>query len=412
MNMFVAQGPARPASLCIFLAGAAPERVVRARCRQAIASQPATPEAILTMRSATIRFLPMLILGLASLQFAAGGGGAGAARAADVRPIAVRVATADMRDWPRIVRVPGTVSAVDVATLASRDGGRVSRVAVQAGSAVKAGDLIAEIGLTNAQAQLVQAQANLASQQAILDEAAASDKRYRQLYRTKAASQQQYQSVHRAYLTAQAAVSAAQSALANAKNNLTYARVRAPFAGVVAKKLVDAGDVVGGGTPVAVIAGLAPKIKAQVGPDVFAALKPGDRASISVDGKTLPAVITVTDASADPATHTHLIEMRPRAKARLPFGAYAEVSLATGRAKVLAVPAAALVRRAGLLGVFVAGHDGRAHFRLVRIGVRRGDEVAVVAGLTAGERVIVAPPPELVNASPITAPAAKGADRG
>ncbi|GHD99189.1 hypothetical protein U879_09670 [Defluviimonas sp. 20V17] len=366
----------------------------------------------MTIRSATIRFLPIFILGLASLQLAAGVTRPDTARAADVRPIAVRVAAAVARDWPRIVQVPGSVSAVKVATLASRDGGRVSRVAVHAGSAVKAGDLIAEIGLTNAQAQLTQAQANLASQQAILDEAAASDKRYRQLYHTKAASQQQYQSVHRSYLTAQAAVSAAQSALSNARNNLTYARVKAPFAGIVAKKLVDAGDVVGGGTPVAVIAGRTPKIKAQVGPEVFAALKPGDRASISVDGKTWPAVITVTDASADPATHTHLIEMRLQATTQLPFGAYAEVGLTVGGTHVLAVPAAALVRRAGLLGVFVAGRDGRAHFRLVRTGARQGDKVAVVAGLAAGEKVIVAPPPGLTNAAPIAASAAKGTDRG
>jgi RND family efflux transporter MFP subunit len=373
------------------------------------------------MRSATIRFTPMLVLGLASLLLAARVGLPDRARAADVHPTAVQVSAAVERSWPQFVRLPGAVSAVELATLASREGGRVSRVAVRAGSVVKAGDLIAEVGLTNAQAQLDQAQANLASQQAILDEAAASNKRYTQLYSTKAASQQQYQSVHRSYLTAKAAVSVARSALSNAQNNLTYARIKAPFAGTVAKKYIDVGDFVGGGAPLVVIAGRTPKIEAQVGPDVYAALKPGDHARVSVDGKTWPAVITLTDASADPGTHTHLIEMRlTTAKAQLPYGAYAEVSLATGRTKVLAVPAAALVRRAGLLGVFVVGPQGHANFRLVRTGARQGDEVAVVAGLSAGEKVIVAPPPGLMNGSAVTASASaaqaadktKGADRG
>jgi hypothetical protein len=65
--------------------------------------------------------------------------------------------------------------------------------------------------------------------------------------------------------------------------------------------------------------------------------------------------------------------------------------------RVLTVPAAAVVERAGLVGVFVVDKDHRAHFRLVRTGQSRNGQVAVAAGLAAGEMVIARPTADLVN---------------
>jgi RND family efflux transporter MFP subunit len=62
--------------------------------------------------------------------------------------------------------------------------------------------------------------------------------------------------------------------------------------------------------------------------------------------------------------------------------------------RVLSMPAAALVRRGQLTSAFVVG-DGRARLRLVRVGRQTDGQVDVLAGLTAGERVVVDPPAEL-----------------
>ena len=354
----------------------------------------------------------MLLLALAAVSVLSVGGvvSADASPAAQPPAAAVRVATAAEVRWPRSVSVPGTVSAVEVATLASRSGGRVTRVDVTTGSHVKKGALIADVGLTDAQDTLAQAQANLTSQQAILNAAEASNTRYTRLYDTHAASQEQYQSAHRAYLTAKASVASAASALANARNNLTYAEIRAPFDGLIAEKNIEVGDFVGGGTPLLVVVGDTPKIRAHVSPAVYGALAVGDKASVLIDGKSLPAVISVVSASADPATHTHLVELRLGGAARATYGAYADVRFDVGEGRVLAVPESALVRRAGLLGVFIAGTDGHAAFRLVRAGARQGGMVAIAAGLAPGDKVIVAPPPGLMNGSPIKAHPAAAAD--
>ncbi len=323
-----------------------------------------------------------------------------------------RVVAAAHVKWPRLVNVPATVSAVEAAKLASRAGGRVTRVNVVAGTHVAQGALLADVGIADARDQLAQAQANLATAQASYNEAAANEQRYAALYRTHVTSAQQYDAMHRGFLAAKAQLAAAKSALTTAKSNLNYAEIRAPFAGTIAEKNVKTGDFAAPGAALFVIAGDTPEIRAHVGPAIYGALKVGDRADVAINGKTWPATITLADASADPNTRTHLIELHLRGPARAPYGAYADVRLRLGRFPMVAVPATALVRRAGLLGVFVVDHRHHAHFRLVRTGQRQDGQVAIVAGLTAGEMVVTAPRPGLVNDSPVTptnvAPVASG----
>ena len=107
-----------------------------------------------------------------------------------------------------------------------------------------------------------------------------------------------------------------------------------------------------------------------------------------------------------------MVELRLQGDATAPYGAYAELQLTLGRFPTLAVPATALVRRAGLLGVFVVDKAHRAHFRLVRTGESREGRVAIVAGLAAGETVIAAPTADLINNSPVAPQAAAPGPEG
>jgi membrane fusion protein, multidrug efflux system len=353
------------------------------------------------MRRTFVLPAPLLALGLSALLLTACHNQSAETVAADAGP-AVHVATAVQVEWPGMVSVPGTVSAVDTATLASRAGGQVTRVEVVAGARVAQGELLAEVGIADARSQLEQAEARLATAKATFDQATADQQRYEMLYRSHATSAQQYEAAQRSFLAAKAEVGAATSALTAAKSNLTYAEIRAPFAGVVAEKDVKVGDFAAAGTTLFVIAGNTPEIHAYVSPAVYATLKVGNQADVVVNGTARPAVITLIDTTADPNTHTHLIELHLHGTTMAPFGAYAEVRLTSGRFEAVAVPIAALVSRAGLLGVFVVDKDHRAHFRLVRPGQRRDGQVAIVAGLTAGEMVITAPTPALGNDSPVT----------
>lgn len=316
--------------------------------------------------------------------------------------VPVRVTVARSVSWPKMVTVPATVSAVDVAVLASRSGGWVTQVDVTAGQRVTQGQKLVAVGLPSARERVAAAEARVSVAKASLDEASANEQRYSTLIRTHATSPLQYDSIHRGFIAAKAEFAAAQSTLAAAKSDLDYADIRAPFAGTIVDKRVLRGTFAAPGAPLLTIAGAQPEIRAQVGPATFRFLKVGETAEVDIGGTKQPATITRIVDGADPETHTHLVELHLQRDAAAPYGAYAELHLTVGQDKQLAVPMAALTRRAGLLGVFVVDKNNHAHFRLVRTGPSHNGNVAIVAGLDAGEKVVVPPPANLINDSPVS----------
>lgn len=316
-------------------------------------------------------------------------------------PSPVRVAVASAVAWPEVVRVPATVSAVDVAPLASRAGGWVTEVNVSAGEHVARGEVLITVGLPEARSRLASAEARVKATEAALEEASANRRRYGALVRTHATSALQYDSAERSFITAEAETAAAKAALAAARNNLGYAEIRAPFAGMIVEKNVQRGAFAAPGKPLLTIAGSAPEVRAFVGPATVRALKVGEAATVSIGGESRPATITRIVDAADPETRTHLIELHLPPGVSAPFGAYAEVCLTLGHRQQLAVPEAALTERAGLRGVFVVDAQHHAHFRLVRTGQSNAGRVAVAAGLEQGESVVLAPSAALFNDSPV-----------
>jgi RND family efflux transporter MFP subunit len=311
--------------------------------------------------------------------------------------VPVNIAVAREVEWPNIMSLPGTVGAVDTATLASRAGGWVTKVLVEAGARVAKGDLLAEVGAVDLHSQLVQAQARLATAQASYKQASAQETRYRTLLRQQSVAAEQYQAIERNFFAAKAELDAATAALATAETDLDYAEIRAPFSGIVAAKNIWLGDYASPGATLFVIAGHTPEIRAQAAPATYASLKVGAKAVVVVDSKKLPAVVTALVDAADPQTHTHLIKLRLEGAAVAPYGAYAEVKLNLGKFRAITVPETALTVRAGLLNVFAVGKDHRVHLRLVRTGQRESGQVTIMAGLKAGDMVIVTPPPDLDN---------------
>jgi multidrug efflux pump subunit AcrA (membrane-fusion protein) len=80
---------------------------------------------------------------------------------------------------------------------------------------------------------------------------------------------------------------------------------------------------------------------------------------------------------------------------------FARVVFGKEQREVLLVPATALTRRGQLEGVFVVGDEGVARIRWVRVGPRWDDSIEILSGLEPGERIVVDPPPGLVDGTPI-----------
>ena len=152
----------------------------------------------------------------------------------------------------------GYVVAQRRASVASKATGRLERLAVQEGSQVKAGDVLAELDNNDLKAEYAQAAAQLAAARADLikaeterNTAARNFRRYRNLWDQKVVAQADFETVEDQYTRARAAVDSAnagirslEAALNRAAVLIEYTVIRAPFDGVVLTKNADVGEVV------------------------------------------------------------------------------------------------------------------------------------------------------------------------
>jgi hypothetical protein len=110
----------------------------------------------------------------------------------------------------------------------------------------------------------------------------------------------------------------------------------------------------------------------------------------------------------DPGSHDFLVKIDMPSGSTLRSGMYGRAAFRGAARKGLAVPEAAVVRRGQLTSVYVVDADNRARLRLVNASEPAAGAVEIRAGLVAGERVVLAPPPALVDGSPVAAGPAAG----
>lgn len=364
--------------------------------------------------------------------------------------VPVTVQAAARGSIARTLRYPGTLEPSAVVTVLAKVPGRVERVLVSEGDAVRAGRLLvlieddvarlqadaASAALATAQAQfekarrgvrpeeLASAQATLASAQMDLADAETAGGRADRLYAEGAitkTAREEAQSRLRAARTAvenarrgvqmmeQGAgseeqrmagsqLAAAQAQYDLAKLNLANTRITAPIGGEVARVLIDEGNLAGTATPLLVIVNeSAMVVKAAVPERHYAAFLAGAQAmraeavfaALPGRGPLAGRLLSVSPTiEASTRTFTAEVEVAdPRGELR--SGMYATVTFAVERAgDALLVPAAAFGTRAGARGVFVVD-GGVARFRALRTGIEDGEAVEVREGLAAGDLVVV-----------------------
>jgi RND family efflux transporter MFP subunit len=300
-----------------------------------------------------------------------------AATGGSLPPASVRVQKIESLTQSAVEEVVGTVQPKLQAVLEAKVSGRITRLAVTLGQSVKQGDVLVDLATQEIQAKLDQANASF--RQAELD-----FKRVSNLRKQDAATQAEVD-------TAQARYNVAKAAVAEAEALSGYARIVAPFDGVVARKLADEGDLAMPGKPLIELEGRAGlRLVADV-PGLLAGHVLAD-AKLTVRVDTLTGAITCTVAeispAADPASHTVRVKVDLPETPGLRSGQFGRLAVPVGESAFLFVPPAALVRRGQLEILFVAA-DGKAQMRLVRTGKQTAQGVEILAGLEAGEGVVV-----------------------
>ena len=328
------------------------------------------------------------------LTAAACGGGASAPANEPVAPVRAKVVVAQARVVPTSVEVSGVVEASRVAAVSSRVMATVRAVTVKEGESVRPGQVLVEIDPTTAQGQEAQARGALAQAQAALALAERNWARFRALAEKQAASELEVDVARMQYEQAQGAVQQAQGAVEAAASVARESRVVAPFAGRIAAKLIEVGDLAAPGRPLVMLESATGRRLAVAVPESAAgALAVGGRVPVRIDSMpelgVIEGVIEERAPGADPMTHTVAIKVALTGF-EVPAGAAGRASVAVGSRPLVIVPAEALLRYGGLDLVVIRDDQGLARSRAVTVGERLdGEVVAVLSGLKAGEEVLV-----------------------
>ncbi len=302
--------------------------------------------------------------------------------------------------------VPGSVVPDQKAQIASRIMGYIENLDVKVGDKVTRGDLLFSIDSGDINSKIQQARSGFEQAKAALEYAAADYKRFAKLYKDNAVSKQQFDKVRLQFNVAQENLSAARAGLRQARDQLNYANVKAPFDGVIVQKMATAGSLAAPGNPVVVMENLSSlSVQTQVSNELYAALRIGDPAVVKIDGINRPVEGTIYTlvSAADPKTRTHTVKLNLPDVDFVNSGTFARVSFTRGERSTLMLPSSAIVERAGINGVFVV-LNGRAFFHMVRTGAVIGDMVEVQAGLVVGDQVVVSNNETLMNGDLIDNP--------
>lgn len=295
-------------------------------------------------------------------------------------PMPVEIALAQSDTVVDAIQATGQIEAIQSVELRPEVSGRITDILVREGQAVSAGTALFKVDDAELKAQVAQAEAerNLARQA---------------LERTKELIAQSASSA----ADLEQAEAKAQGADANynlLKTRLDRTVVRAPFGGLVGRRLVSIGTFVSNQTPLITLQSVNPQYATFQVPERYAdRLKLGQLVSFQVaalPGRNFSGEVVFVNPVVELPSRTILIKARvPNAERQLQAGMFIEARLATDiRPKAVIIPEDAVLPLQGQTFVWVA-KEGKADRRPVQLGVRIPGWVEVLSGIESGDSVIV-----------------------
>jgi multidrug efflux system membrane fusion protein len=347
--------------------------------------------------------------------------------AASAPPVGVSTVTVAEREWPSIYEAAGTVRARTSAVIAAKWMGYVREVKVQAGDRVRDGQLLvtldardldvnsrrAEAALAEVRSSVPEADSAVAGAKANLDLAQSTFNRMQDLWNKKSISNQEFDEASAKLKGAQAAHEMARARrvqldaqAARVQQDVratdvarSYAEITAPFAGIVTAKSVDPGTLALPGVPLMTIEREgAYRLEASVEESRLSAIRVGQPVSVTLDGvdRTLEARVSEIVPAVDAASRSYTVKIDLPSLPALRSGVFGRAAFPLGGRSALTIPAGAVTERGQLQTVLVA-ENGAAHTRLITAGQKSKDQVEVLSGLAAGEKVIFPVPHGLAD---------------
>nr|WP_320132090.1 efflux RND transporter periplasmic adaptor subunit [uncultured Holophaga sp.] len=320
--------------------------------------------------------------------------------------VPVTLASVENRSFRSSYPFTGTLLAVNRAELKAEVSGRVTRVCVQEGDPVKAGTVLCAqdedellLSVQAAEAQL--AQARVQAQQAQRD-----NDRYQSLLAKRSVTKQAAQQAETTFNANQAVARAAESNLGLARTRLRKSRITAPFAGEVARRAVQPGEVLSPGqTAFEIVDNRKLEIQADLPAESLAHIKVGMKATFRVAGFDQPFEATLTQISGSVQQDGRTLRVRmeaPNPEGRLKSGLFAEGELlGIGEQTHASLPVSVLTAVGREADVYVL--DGRVvRRRRILLSGQEQSGWRPVDGLKPGEQVVDLGRELVTDGTPVT----------
>jgi RND family efflux transporter MFP subunit len=329
-------------------------------------------------------------------------------------PIAAKVISISESRVPNVRNLEGVVVARQVANISPQVMAPIAEIRVHEGDSVRKGEVIVRLSSAELQSAVEQSQAQLltASQQKAAAEAqknlaATTYERYSTLNERHSVTPHEFDQV-KAQLdaaSAQLQAAAAQVAAANAAVHSSeaansYTTIRAPFNGVVIKKLLDAGAMASPGQPLLQIEAPSDhEIDIQVNEAALGEFHQGAPVQVSIEGlaKTVAAKVREVIPSGDPAAHSFTVKIGLPALRGIYSGMTATVLVPGREGSLVLIPKSAVRHRGQLDSVLALDSNSVAQIRYISLGQERGNEVEVISGVASGDRILSEPNDALIG---------------
>ena len=299
----------------------------------------------------------------------------------------------------------GSVQARDATSLSFRVAGNLAKLHVKMGDHVKQGTLIGQLDQGDYKVALSQSRANYQNAVTVRDTAQSAFRRVEKLYEAGSASQSDYESAQGQLRSAQAQLAAAGQQVKQARNQLSYTELRAPFDGIINSVPVKAGELLSAGQTTAILS-KGGELEATVGvPEgIVSRIKTGSSVEVTVSAisaeKLKGKVREVGFASENSTYPIRITFNKPPASLRPGMAAQVRFTLGTSKAG-LKVPVSAVGNDANGTYVFFLEQAKENLFtvrkRTVVVGKLRGNWFELQKGLQVGDKVAIAGLANLVD---------------
>lgn len=286
--------------------------------------------------------------------------------------------------------VPATVRSKQTTNVAARILASIKAIHVKAGDTVEKGELLIELDNRNNRANVAQSKANINSIRANLLQAKSHYDRTKNLYSKESVTKAQLEQASASYNSLKAQLTSAKQKLTSSKTTSSYSQIKAQFSARVIDRFAEPGDLASPGIKLLTL--YDPKslrIDANVRESLALTLSIGQQLQTYIPAlnQTINAKIEEIVPAADTGARSFLIKAKIEQQGKLLPGMFARIRIPSGKKEQLLIPAS-YVKQMGQLDVVWVLENNKAMRRFIRIGQKTGENILVVSGLTAGEKLI------------------------